>query len=206
MGLSQALGSPEWLFLTLFTLLGAILGSDYELLKLVGLERLYRWVESEEDLLTIVERNYYAKRFVESEYERIPLTYWCDGRFRATIRSGHPIKTGMRFMVKVDVDSSDPDDDLPVPLRLCSAVVTRVVGTGDRREIRLEAVRWWGRGDATDPREREQYQRNLRRLRDHDDELDPYLVLEESRELERLDLDEWRALYESLDELGDDLG
>lgn len=207
MGLFQAVNSPEWLFLTGFSLLGLVLASDYDLLELVGLERLYHWVEADEDLLTIVERNYYAKRFVESEYERIPLTYWRDGRFRAMIRRNLPVKTGMQFLVKVDVQSSDPNDELPVPLRLCSAVVTRVVeADGDGREIRLEAVRWWGPEDASDRREREQYERNLQRLREHDESLEPYVVLEESQELDRLDLDEWRTLYESLDELGDDLG
>lgn len=197
-------GGEEVRWILLF-LLGAVVTSDYDVLGVFGLDGIVEWIQNPDDIVSIVERSYHAKQYVESRDERIQLTYWKRGRFRALVDDATHLGTGMRFWVKVDVPSGDVRDGVEVPLHLCSVSLTRLTETNrqDAFEASFDVVRWRTKRSAIDDHERRQYDEMLPKIWSGSEDIDPYLTIQETDELNELSLREWRCLYEGLERVGD---
>lgn len=197
-------GGEEIRWILLF-LLGAVVTSDYDVLTVFGLDGVVGWIQNPDDIVSVIERSYHAKQYVEFGDERIQLTYWKRGRFRALVDDATHLRTGMRFWVKVDVSSGDARDDIEVPLHLCSVSLERLTETNrqDAMEASFDVIRWRTKRSAIDHHERRQYDETLPKIWTGSDDIDPYLTIQETGELNELSLREWRCLYEGLETVGD---
>jgi hypothetical protein len=187
-------------------LAGALLTTDYDVLNRFGSSRLYGWIQNQEDVVKSVERYYHAKRYVESDSgtSRIPVTYWNKGRFRATIED-EDVREGLHYWVKVDVPSKDPSDGVRTPLYVCTVSLDRLRETNESGTYEgfFSVVEMKTSRDAVDEHEREQYKEVLPKIWRGEQDVDPYLTIRVADELEELELEEWEALYEGLETVGD---
>lgn len=192
-----AVGS-NWATGFLTVLVGVLLTTDYAAIDRYVSSRLYEWIQATDSLLDVVERNYLAKQYAESDYDEFDLTYWENGDFRATVEAERPIRPGMRFKIRCNVPSID--EEIAPPISFCTAQVDAVSAEDDGRvEVSLSAVRWFHESDGRDERDRAVYRWKIEQLRTDSDEVSPDAALDESDELDDLDLEEWRTLVDALE-------
>lgn len=179
----------------IFSLGVLLLGSDYELLAMVGLDSMYEWVESRDTLHKRIERNYRAKKFLEEGPDRLDVHPQTGGDFRAHVPDGEYVFEGMPFRVYVEAPSPGTVETLEYHLQIASAKVTRISDTSGRAVVVfLTVTEWVDRFE--DDVEKRIGQSVQHELELGDGDVRPFAKVKLSERADEFDLEEWRIIYE----------
>lgn len=185
-------------------LTGALLTTNYDILRYLGLHGLYGWVHDHEKPLDQIRRYYHAKRLRDpaTDFERIPLTYWENGKYRAFIDDPN-VTEGLHFWVKVDVKTSG-DEGVETPIFMAEVELESLRETSEDgtklgffRTRHMRSVR-----DAVDNHEKECYKEVFPKLLNNDPNIEPYLTIRVADEVEEVSIDDIESLYKGLRAVG----
>lgn len=179
----------------IFSLGVLVLGSDYELLAMAGLNSIYHWIESNDTLHEKIERNYRAKKFLVEGPDKLELYPHTGENFRAHVPDGEHLFEGMPFRVYVEAPSPGTVETLQYHLQIASAKVTRISETSDRAAaVFLTATEWVERfEDEAEKQIGESVQNELKR---GNSDVRPFAKVKISERIDEFELEEWRVIYE----------
>lgn len=172
-----------------------VLGSDYKILKIVGLDGCYHWIESRDTIHTEIERNYQAKKFIEEGPDRLDLHPRSEGNLRSMVPATDYVFEGMPFRIYVEAPSTGTTEDLQYHLQVASAELTRLSETSGSGATAFFTITDWN-DSFEDDEETERASNIQRRLRQGDDEISPFAKVKVSERVNEFELDEWRAIYD----------
>jgi hypothetical protein len=176
-----------------FTLGGVILSTDYDLLRVLGLDDIYRWIEANEGIHERARRNYAMRKFIRDGPDRITLHVETEGNLRAVVPGDDMYFEGMRFRVCVDEPSTNTDEDLEYHLRIGTATVTRISESSDSRQTLFLSIDTW-ESTFEDDRERRRIQRSKEGLLRGDIEEEVFAKPLTDDSLNEFTISEWRAI------------
>ena len=179
-----------------FSLGVLLLSSDYAILKMIGLERPYDWIEANDTFHERIERNYRAKRYMVEGPSRLELHPQTGGNLRAHVEDeAKYLFEEMPFRVYVEAPSTETDEDLNYHLQLASAELTRL---SDRPESGVTAfftITDWGT-EFEDAQERRYAEKARANLEDGESEVEPFGKVQRGKRVNEFELNEWQAIYD----------
>lgn len=179
----------------LFSLGVLLLGSDYSVLRMVGLDGCYRWIEGHDTLHERIRRNYRAKKYTEKGPRRLPLRPQRAGNLRAHVDDEEYVFEGMPFRVYVEAPSTETAEELNYHLQLASAELTRLSDSSERGATAFFSITEW-EDEFEDERERRYAERARENIEQGTDSFQPFGKVKLGERVNQFELNEWQAIYD----------
>lgn len=195
-GMGSALVSVDQPYGTgLFSLGVLVLASDYTVLRMIGLEGLYRWIEANDTLRERVQRNYHAKKYKEEGPSRLTLRPQTGGDLRAHVDDEEYLFEGMPFRVYVEAPLAETMEDLNYHLQLASAELTRLSDSSEQGITAFFSITEW-EDEFEDEREWRYAEEAREELRSGTDSVQPFGKVKVGERVNEFELDEWQAIHD----------
>lgn len=197
LGMGSALTLVEQPYGTgLFSLGVLLLGSDYTILKMVGLNRLYRVIEANDTFHKRIRRNYRAKKYKVEGPPRLSFQAQTGGDLRANVDDeAEYLFEEMPFRVYVEAPSTDTEEDLNYHLQLASAELTRLSERTERGATAFFTITEWER-EFEDEQEQRYAEVAREKVRNGADDVEPFGKVKIGGRVNEFELDEWQAIYD----------
>jgi hypothetical protein len=180
----------------LFSLGVLLLSSDYGILKTIGLERPYDWIEANDTFHERIERNYRAKKYRAEGPSRLELHPQTGRDLRARVEDeAKYLFEEMPFRVYVEAPSTGTDEDLNYHLQLASAELTRLSDHPESGVTAFFTITDW-ETEFEDEQERRCAEKARENVESGDSDVVPFGKVRIGERVNEFELDEWQAIYD----------
>lgn len=179
----------------LFSLGVLLLASDYTIIQMAGLTRLYRWIEANDTLHERIKRNHRAKKYKIEGPNRLTLRPQTGRDLRAHVDDEKHVFEGMPFRVYVEAPSTQTAENLNYDLQLASAKLTRLSDSSEQGVTAFFSITEWE--DEFEDEQEQQYAESTRKeIQQGSDDPQPFGKVKVGERVNEFELDEWQAIFD----------